>query len=392
MLRYDLDEWLGAMPALRFYYVSARLLPWRWWRKNKSPRAQRLRLALIELGPIFVKFGQILSTRPDLLPADIATELTLLQDRVPPFASAEARRAIEHALEQPIEQCFTTFDEQAIASASVAQVHRARLQDGTAVAVKVLRPGIEKMIVRDLAVLDMLAKRALHRTPDLKRLRPIEVVDEFRKHLEQELDLRTEAANASQLRANMGDWDAIYVPKVYWEHTRRNVMTLEWVEGIRVDRIDELRAAGIDLRQLAHNGVKIFFTQAFRDGFFHADMHPGNIMVSKAGRYCAVDFGIMGSLGERDKRYLAENFLAFFHRDYRAVAEAHLRAQWVPPGTRADEFESAIRTVCEPIFAKPIKDISFGRLLLQLFQTARRFNMEVQPQLVLLQKTLFNIE
>ena len=293
--------------------------------------------------------------------------------------------------------CYTKllrreFDRTPAASASVAQVHFARLPDGTEVAVKVLRPGIEKAIERDVAVLYTVARLAGRYSQDARRLRPTEVVDEFNRTLRDELDLRREAANASQLRANFADSDMMYVPRVYWELTRRPVMVMERISGIPISDVAALKAAGIDMRRLAHNGVSIFFTQAFRDGFFHADMHPGNIFVTPQGQYRAVDFGIMGSLGEQDKRYLAENFLAFFNRDYRAVAEAHLRAGWVPPGTRVDEFEAAIRAVCEPIFAKPIKDISFGRLLLHLFQTARRFNMEVQPQLVLLQKTLFNIE
>ena len=345
-----------------------------------------------ELGAIFVKFGQILSTRPDLLPEDIADELSKLQDRVPPFSGEQAVAVIERAYGGPIDRYLQAFERKPAASASVAQVHFARLSDGSEVAVKVLRPGVEKVIQRDLAVLYTVARLASRYSADARRLRPIEVVDEFNKTLQDELDLRREAANASQLRANFADSDMMYVPRVYWDLARRDVMVMEWITGIPISNIEALKAAGIDMRRLAHNGVRIFFTQAFRDGFFHADMHPGNIFVTPEGQYRAVDFGIMGSLGEQDKRYLAENFLAFFNRDYRAVAEAHLRAGWVPAATRVDEFEAAIRSVCEPIFAKPIKDISFGRLLLHLFQTARRFNMEVQPQLVLLQKTLFNIE
>ena len=284
------------------------------------------------------------------------------------------------------------FRTEPVASASVAQVHLARLHDGSEVAVKVLRPGIELVIERDLDLMYLLARLAQRYLPDGRRLRPVEVVDQFRKTIYHELDLRREAANASQLRANFTGSNLLYVPKVYWDLTRHNVFVMERIDGIPISNVDALKAAGIDMRKLSHNGVEIFFTQAFRDGFFHADMHPGNIFVSAEGQYRAVDFGIMGTLGEEDKRYLAVNFIAFFNRDYRAVAEAHLRAGWVPADTPVGEFEAAIRAVCEPIFARPIKDISFGRLLLQLFQTARQFNMEIQPQLVLLQKTLFNIE
>jgi ubiquinone biosynthesis protein len=392
LVKHDLDEFVIATHLFRPYRMLLRLLPWRWYRRVTVPRGVRLREALEELGAIFVKFGQILSTRPDLLPDDIAGELSKLQDRVPPFPSDQAVAVIEGAYGGKLDDYFSEFDRAPAASASVAQVHFARLPDGSEVAVKVLRPGVEKAIKRDVGVLYTVARLAGRYSQDARRLRPSEVVDEFNRTLRDELDLRREAANASQLRANFADSDMMYVPRVYWELTRRPVMVMERISGIPISDIAALKAAGIDMRRLAHNGVSIFFTQAFRDGFFHADMHPGNIFVTPQGQYRAVDFGIMGSLGEQDKRYLAENFLAFFNRDYRAVAEAHLRAGWVPPGTRVDEFEAAIRAVCEPIFAKPIKDISFGRLLLHLFQTARRFNMEVQPQLVLLQKTLFNIE
>ncbi|MDX1487874.1 MAG: ubiquinone biosynthesis regulatory protein kinase UbiB [Acidiferrobacterales bacterium] len=391
LVKHDLDELVTATHLFRPYRLLLRLMPWS-WRRPTAPRGVRLREALEELGAIFVKFGQILSTRPDLLPEDIADELSKLQDRVPPFSGEQAVAVIERAYGGPIDRYLQAFERKPAASASVAQVHFARLSDGSEVAVKVLRPGVEKVIQRDLAVLYTVARLASRYSADARRLRPIEVVDEFNKTLQDELDLRREAANASQLRANFADSDMMYVPRVYWDLARRDVMVMEWITGIPISNIEALKAAGIDMRRLAHNGVRIFFTQAFRDGFFHADMHPGNIFVTPEGQYRAVDFGIMGSLGEQDKRYLAENFLAFFNRDYRAVAEAHLRAGWVPAATRVDEFEAAIRSVCEPIFAKPIKDISFGRLLLHLFQTARRFNMEVQPQLVLLQKTLFNIE
>ncbi len=391
-VRHDLDEFVTAIHLFRPYRLLLRWLPWRWWPRDLAPRAVRLRQALEELGPIFVKFGQMLSTHPDLLPDDIAEELAKLQDQVPPFPGEISCAIVERSLGGPLSQFFSEFQREPLASASVAQVHTARLHDGAEVVVKVLRPGIEPVIERDLQLLQTLARLALRYSADVRRLRPLEVVGEFNKTLHDELDLRREAANASRLRANFEGSPLLYVPKIHWDYTRREVMVMERIHGIPISQIDALKNAGIDMRQLAHHGVEIFFTQAFRDGFFHADMHPGNIFVHRDGRYCAVDFGIMGSLGERDKRYLAENFVAFFNRDYRAVAEAHVRAGWVPPGTRVDEFEAAIRAVCEPIFAKPIKDISFGRLLLQLFQTARRFNMEVQPQLVMLQKTLFNIE
>ena len=391
-VRHDLDEFVAAIHLFRPYRLLRRLAPWRLFARRNVPRGVRLRQALEELGPIFVKFGQVLSTRPDLLPEDIAEELAKLQDRVPPFSGEESVRLIEQALGGKLETWFSEFSREPIASASVAQVHIARLHDGAEVAVKVLRPGIEPIIERDLELLHLLARLARRYLPEARRLRPVEVVDEFSKTLHDELDLRVESANASRLHANFEGSSLLYVPKVYWDLTRRTVMVLERVHGIPVGNIEGLKAAGIDMRQLAHNGVEIFFTQAFRDGFFHADMHPGNIFVSPAGQYRAVDFGIMGTLGEKDKRYLAENFLAFFNRDYHAVADAHLRAGWVAPGTNLVEFEAAIRTVCEPVFARPIKEISFGRFLLHLFQTARRFNMEIQPQLVLLQKTLFNIE
>ncbi|GMR03725.1 MAG: ubiquinone biosynthesis regulatory protein kinase UbiB [Gammaproteobacteria bacterium] len=391
-VKHDLDEFVSAVRLFRPYRLMLRLMPWRWASRSLPPRGARLRLALEELGPIFVKFGQILSTRPDLLPEDLAEELSKLQDRVPPFPGDQAVAIIEEAFGAKLETYFSEFDRKSLASASVAQVHIAKLHDGTNVVVKVLRPGIETVIERDLGLIYTLARLAMRYWSYGRRLRPVEVVDEFSKTIHGELDLRREAANASQLRANFAGSELLYVPKIYWDLTRHTVMVMERVHGIPISNVEALKEAGVDMRRLADNGVEIFFTQAFRDGFFHADMHPGNIFVSPEGQYRAVDFGIMGSLGEEDKRYLAENFLAFFNRDYRAVSEAHLRAGWVPPGTRVDEFESAIRAVCEPIFAKPLKDISFGGLLLQLFQTARRFNMEVQPQLVLLQKTLFNIE
>jgi ubiquinone biosynthesis protein len=391
-VRHDLDEFVRAIHLFRPYRLWLRALPWRWFRRQRVPRAQRLREALEELGPIFVKFGQVLSTRPDLLPEDIAVELTRLQDKVPPFPGDEAIAVIERAYDRKLDEVFTQFDPVPVASASVAQVHLATLKDGSEVAVKVLRPRIERTIERDLQLLYTIARLVRRYYPEGARLRPVEVVDQFRRTIHDELDLRREAANASQLRANFEGSNLLYVPEVFWDLTRKDVFVMERIHGIPISDVAALKAAGVDMRQLADNGVEIFFTQAFRDGFFHADMHPGNIFVSTDGQYRAVDFGIMGSLGDADKRYLAENFIGFFNRDYRAVADAHLRAGWVPADTVAEEFEAAIRAVCEPIFAKPIKDISFGNLLLHLFQTARRFNMEIQPQLVLLQKTLFQIE
>jgi ubiquinone biosynthesis protein len=392
LVRHGLDEFITVLHLFRPYRALLYLFPGFWFRNLDKPRGQRLREALEELGPIFVKFGQLLSTRPDLIPEDIASELTRLQDRVAPFPGKTARAVIELSYDGPVETHLAEFEDQPMAAASVAQVHRARLLDGTKVVVKVLRPGIEVAIDRDLAVLHALAYMADRHWSDAKRLRPVEVVEDYDKTIHDELDLMREAANAAQLRHNFLDSDLIYVPQVYWEHCRRDVMVMEQIGGIPIRDVDAIRKAGVDMKQLAHNGVEIFFTQAFRDGFFHADMHPGNIFVGPDGQYRAVDFGIMGTLSEQDKRYLAENLLGFFNRDYRAVARAHLRAGWVPADTRADEFESAVRTVCEPIFAKPISEISFGRLVIRLFQVARRFNMPVQPQLVLLQKTLLNIE
>jgi ubiquinone biosynthesis protein len=364
--------------------------------RRRALRGQRLRQALETLGPIYVKFGQVLSTRRDLVPLDIADELARLQDRVPPFPAQLAVAEVERSMGRPIEDVFRTFDEKPIASASIAQVHLARLQDGEEVAVKVLRPGVEAAVARDLALLDTAAGLAERLWRDGRRLRPREVVAEFARHLDEELDLMVEAANASQLRRNFERSPLLVVPKVHWALCSQRVMVMERMHGLPISQVEAIRGCGIDIPALARAGVEIFFTQVFRDGFFHADMHPGNILVSTEGetrgRYVALDFGIMGTLTETDKNYLAQNFIAFFNRDYRRVAQAHLDAGWVPPQTRVDAFEAAIRAVCEPVFSRPLKEIYFGKLLLRLFQTSRRFNVAIQPQLVMLQKTLLNIE
>ncbi len=388
-LRFGLHEFLPPIARSR---IARALLP-----RPDAPRAQRLRQALEALGPIFVKFGQVLSTRRDLLPRDIADELARLQDRVPPFPAPQALAEIERALGKPIDEVFERFEREAVASASIAQVHLATLrEDGHEAAVKVLRPGVEAAIAEDVALLQTAAGLVERLWSEGRRLKPREVVAEFARHLEEELDLMREAANASQLRRNFERSTLLVVPKVYWDWCSQRVMVMERMHGTPISQVERLREQGIDIPQLARAGVEIFFTQVFRDGFFHADMHPGNIFVAtegeRKGRYVALDFGIMGALTETDKNYLAQNFIAFFNRDYRRVAQAHLDAGWVPAETRVDEFEAAIRAVCEPIFARPLKEIYFGKLLLRLFQTSRRFNVEIQPQLVLLQKTLLNIE
>jgi len=392
LLRHGLDEIVLATHLFRPLRFVRWFSPYYWFRRRNESLGVRIRRALEELGPIFVKFGQILSTRRDLLPDEIARELAKLQDRVPPFPGEQARALLEKVYGESLESVFREFSDQPLASASIAQVHPARLHDGRAVVVKVLRPGIDKVIRRDVGLLYIVAELAQRYWRDGRRLRPVEVVQEFEKTIYDELDLVREAANASQLRRNFQNSPALYVPEVYWPLTRRGVMVMERIYGTPISEIETLRAEGIDLKQLAERGVEIFFTQVFSHNFFHADMHPGNIFVAPDGRYIAVDFGIMGTLSPVDQRYLAENFLAFFNRDYRRVAELHVESEWVPGGTRVDEFESAIRAVCEPIFERPLKEISFGHLLLRLFQTARRFDMVVQPQLVLLQKTLLNIE
>jgi ubiquinone biosynthesis protein len=392
LARHGLDEIILATHLFRPFRFLYYLAPWNWIPRERGPRGVRIRRALEDLGPIYVKFGQILSTRQDLLPDDIALELAHLQDDVPPFPGSQARAAIEASQGAPIEEVFSQFDETPLASASIAQVHTAQLKDGTDVVIKVLRPNIRQQITRDVNLLHTVAALAERYWQHGKRLRPCEVITEFEKILYDELDLLREAANASQLKRNFSDTDVLYVPEVYWPYCRPDVMVMERIYGIQISNVEALRANNIDLKTLAERGVEIFFTQVFRHNFFHADMHPGNLFVGTDGRYMAVDFGIMGTLNPVDQRYLAENFLAFFNRDYRRVAELHVESEWVPEGTRVDEFEAAIRTVCEPIFEKPLNEISFGNVLLRLFQTARRFNMEVQPQLVLLQKTLLNIE
>ncbi|MDQ8023294.1 MAG: ubiquinone biosynthesis regulatory protein kinase UbiB [Moraxellaceae bacterium] len=365
-------------------------------RRFAEPRAVRVRQALESLGPIFVKFGQMLSTRRDLLAPDLADELARLQDRVPPFPTEQALAVLEGEYGRPVDEVFTRFERTPVASASIAQVHFAELPDGTEVAVKVLRPGIDRIIEHDLGLLEAAATLIEKVWSEGRRLKPREVVAEFAKHLRDELDLMREAANCSQLRRNFKDSPLLTVPEVHWDYCSSNVMVMQRMHGTPISQTARLREQGIDLSALSRAGVEIFFTQVFRDGFFHADMHPGNIFVATGGpnrgQYIALDFGIMGTLNDRDKSYLAQNFLAFFQRDYKRVAQAHVDAGWVPANTRVDEFESAIRAVCEPIFDKPLRDISFGKTLLRLFQTARRFEMEVQPQLVLLQKTLLNIE
>ncbi|HET7793612.1 MAG TPA: ubiquinone biosynthesis regulatory protein kinase UbiB [Rhizobacter sp.] len=394
VLRFGLDEL--ALSGFRQRWVRALVRVMTLGRKLDAPPGYRLREALERLGPIFVKFGQVLSTRRDLLPPEIADELARLQDRVPPFPAAVARSLVERAFKQPIEAVFASFEAEPVASASIAQVHFAVLKDGREVAVKVLRPGMLAVIDDDLSILRQLARWVERLSADGKRLKPREVVAEFDKYLHDELDLVREAANAAQLRRNMEGLNLVMVPEMIWDLCTQSVIVMERMKGVPISQTQRLRSAGVDIKKLARDGVTIFFTQVFRDGFFHADMHPGNIQVSIApetfGRYIALDFGIVGTLTEFDKDYLAQNFIAFFRRDYKRVAELHIESGWVPPSTRVEELEGAIRAVCEPHFDRPLKDISLGQVLLRLFQTSRRFNVEIQPQLVLLQKTLLNVE
>jgi ubiquinone biosynthesis protein len=397
-LRYGLDELVLTSFQKPWLRVVARVVSI--GRNLDAPRGQRLREALERLGPIFVKFGQVLSTRRDLLPPDIADELAFLQDRVPPFPSSVAIATIERAFRRPVSDVFLQFDETPVASASIAQVHFATIRTSTGevreVAVKVLRPSMQGVIEKDLALMAMMAGWVEGLSADGKRLKPREVVAEFDKYLHDELDLVREAANAAQLRRNMASLELVLIPEMFWDFCHPEVIVMERMNGVPIAQLDRLRAAGVDIPKLARDGVTIFFTQVFRDGFFHADMHPGNIQVSLApetfGRYISLDFGIIGTLTESDKEYLAQNFVAFFRRDYKRVAELHLESGWVPEGTRIDELEAAIRTVCEPYFDRPLKEISLGMVLMRLFQTSRRFHVEIQPQLVLLQKTLLNIE
>lgn len=398
LLRHGLDELLLTSFNKSWLRVLSRFL--RFGRKFDVPRGQRIRLALESLGPIFVKFGQVLSTRRDLLPVDIADELALLQDRVPPFDSDLAIGIIEQAFKKKIGDIFESFERVPVASASIAQVHFAVLKGRDdqlrEVAVKVLRPGMLSVIEGDLDLMRMLAGWVESLSDDGKRLKPREVVAEFDKYLHDELDLVREASSAAQLRRNMADLNLVMIPEMFWDFCMPDVMVMQRMKGVPISQVERLREAGVDIRKLARDGVTIFFTQVFRDGFFHADMHPGNIQVSLEpatfGRYISLDFGIVGTLTEIDKEYLAQNFIAFFRRDYKRVAELHIESGWVPASTRVDELESAVRAVCEPYFDRPLKEISLGMLLMRLFQTSRRFNVEIQPQLVLLQKTLLNIE
>ncbi len=392
MMFHGLDEVILKTHLFRPVRFLAVFSPNYWFRKPSEPRGVRIRRTLEDLGPIYVKFGQTLSTRKDLLPEDIAEELVKLQDRVPPFSFETARKIIEQQLGQTIDEAFDEFDPTPLASASVAQVHTAKLKSGEKVIVKVLRPDIENKIHSDVGLLYELARLAERFWGDARRLRAMEVVVEFEKTILDELDLLREAANASAIRSNFKNSEMLYIPEIHWPLSRKKVMVMERIHGVPVGDIQALRDGNADFKKLAERGVEIFFTQVFRDNFFHADMHPGNIFVELPDKYLAVDFGIVGSLSDSDQRYLAENFLAFFNHDYRRVAQMHIESGWVPSTTRVEEFEAAIRSVCEPIFEKPLKDISFGLLLLRLFQTARRFDMVVQPQLVLLQKTLLNIE
>ena len=397
LLKHRLDELVRATHLYRPLRLLLLLSPGIWAaRRRAGERGANLRLALIELGPIFVKFGQAVSTRRDLLPADIADELAKLQDRVPPFPAAVARVSLERSYGRPLSEMFARFEDTPIAAASIAQVHGATLPDGQDVIVKVLRPGVRVQIERDLELFYALARLAHKYWSESRRVRPLELVAEYEKTVLDELDLMREAANAAQLKRNFAGSDLLHVPEVYWDHCRVDVLVTERIHGVVISDLAQLRALGTDFRKLAENGVRIFFTQVFKHNFFHADMHPGNIFVLVEDpanpRYAAIDFGIIGTLDPRDQYYLASNFLAVLDRDYRRVATLHVESGWVPPGTRIAEMESAVRTVCEPIFNKPLKEISYGHVLLRLFDIARRFDMVIQPQLILLQKTLINVE
>ena len=396
LAKYGLDKLIVSFSFFSAFRFIVYLNPWHWLRKKQYQGGEALALALEELGPIFVKFGQALSTRKDLLSSEFTDHLSRLQDKVQPFPATKTRQVISNAFGKPVEEVFSQFDDTALASASMAQVHAATLDNGQQVVVKVLRPKIRNMILRDINVMRIIATLVDKYWAGSKQLKPKEIVDEFSTTLFDELDLMREAANASQLRRNFTNSPLLYVPEIFWDYTRDNVLVMERISGIPVSDINELRRQGINIKKLAERGIEIFFSQVFNDCFFHADMHPGNIFVNpdrkEDPQYICIDFGIIGTLTDGDKRYLAENLLAFFNRDYRKVALLHIESGWVPSNTRPDAFESAIRTVCEPIFEKPLKDISFGQVILRLFQTCRRFHMEVQPQLILLQKTLLAIE
>jgi ubiquinone biosynthesis protein len=394
LVKYGLDEFISATHLLRplrfFFYLAPRR------RDRSAPQGERIRLALEELGPIFVKFGQAISTRRDLLPPDIANELAKLQDAVPPFPTEQAIEILESAYGKPVDTVFSRFGRESLAAASIAQVHTAELPDGTEVVVKVLRPGVREKIEQDLEVMRTIAALAARYWEHGERLKPLEVVSEYEQTIIDELDLMREAGNAAQLKRNFEDSEMLYVPEIYWDYCRPEVLVQERIHGIPISDMEALRAAGTNIEKLAENGVEIFFTQVFRHNFFHADMHPGNIFVNvedpENPRYAAVDFGIVGTLNPEDKQYLAENFLAFFERDYYRIAKLHLDSGWVPEDARIDQLETAVRTVCEPIFNKPLAEISFAQVLMRLFRVAQRFNVEIQPQLILLHKTLFNIE
>ena len=389
VLKFRLDEFFKLR---KNSLLSILLYPLSLIKSKKDNLAIRLRLALESLGPIFIKFGQMLSTRKDLLPNDIAIELSKLQDKVPPFEFKKVKQTIENAYSKKISSVFKQFNEKPVASASVAQVHFAILHNGEKVAVKILRPNIESEVKKDIKLLHLIANILYKIWSDGKRLKPDEVVSEFERHTQSELNLLLEAGHCSHLGENFKDKKLLVVPSVFWDYCHEKGMVMERMDGIPISNIDAIKNNKINLSELAKNGVEIFFTQVFRDGFFHADMHPGNIQVAKSGKYIAMDFGIMGTLNDQDKLYLAKNFAAFFKRDYREVARVHIESGWVPSETSIDEFENAIRSVCEPIFNKPLKDISFGKLLIRLFQTSKKFNMEIQPQLTMLQKTLLNVE
>lgn len=396
MARYGLDEIILSIHFFRPLWLLGLINPFNWFRGRSLSQAERLRLCIESLGPIFIKFGQMLSTRRDLLRTDIVDELEKLLDQVPPFPLQQARGIIERELARPIDQLFRSFDDKVLASASIAQVYNAVLPDGESVVVKIVRPNIEVRIKQDIHLLMVLARMADRYWQGAKRVKPVQIVEEFEKTLLNELDLVREAANASELRRYFEGSNDLYVPQVYWDYCRTRVMVIERIEGIPVSDIEQLKKHKINLELLARKGVEVFFTQVYQNNFFHADMHPGNIFVSPENpddpKYIAVDFGIMGSLSTQDQRYLAENFVAFFNRDYRRVAELHVDSGWVDRDTRIDDFEAAIRTVCEPMFQRPLAEISFGQLLVRLFQTARQFNMEIQPQLLLLEKTFLHIE